>query len=455
MFKPQYRRYRGSPYWMRSPTAYRLHKAFFTPAGLITAAAATVILIVGVVLLLSGGGEKKHKPRLFEALGYSSAQVYHSPQTPGHTAFAGAWIMPDGSLMTSFAQATGPLTGRERAPRYLQKFLSQSGYAPDPSGAKDSIDPRWDFWGLKLEAIYLRSTNGGRTWTRFRSDPFKAVYPAGYSGQSVIGLRDGSLLRSVNGYDLQGNTSVPHTAFLERLAPGAKTWSAPQVLLDPSRYTYQVSRIRRLSDGRLIAIGGSTQYPAPTDAQIANGTYDFTRLRAAPSSKLLMVSSDEGRTWKNALTLPPSQRGVTDEWDAAELPNGDLLAVFRTTNPKAPSTNLRYQAILKKSGGGWTLSDFRRAPFPSSGHPELLAVRGGPILYIDTNGVWYTDDAGDTWRRLPGAKNTYYYPRSVQAADGTIYVLSHPGGDYWYGQGDESIQLQRFRVAQIPVPSPR
>ena len=458
MFKTQYRRSRGSPYWMRSTTAYRLRKALLTPAGLITVTAATVILVVGAVLLLTGGGggeKKKPPPRLFEALGYSAAQVYHSPQTPGHTAFVGAWIMPDGSLMTSFAQATGPLTGRQRAPLYLQRYLYNAGYAPDPSGAKGQIDPKWDFWGLKLEAIYLRSTDGGRTWKRFRTDPFKAVYPAPYTGQSVIGLKDGSLLRSVNGYDLLSNTSVPHTAFLQRLAPGAKSWSAPQVLLDPAKYIYQVSRIRQLSDGRLIAIGGSTQYPAPTNAQIAAGTYNVKRIQTAPSSKLLMVSSDQGRTWRNALTVPPSERRLTDEWDAAELPNGDLLAVFRTPDPKTPGGNLRYQALLKKSGSGWTLSDFHQSPFPSSGHPELLAVRGGPILYVDTKGIWYTDDAGDTWRRLPGAHNAQYYPRSVQAADGTVYVLSHVGGDSSYGEFDESIQLQRFRVAQIPVPSKR
>jgi hypothetical protein len=457
MFKTQYRRPRrhtGSPYWMRSPTAYRLRKAFLTPAGLVTAVAATVILVVGIVLLLSGGGgEKKRTPRAFEALGYSSAQVYHSPQTPGQTAFVGAWIMPDGSLMTSFTQATGPFTGRERAPKYLQKVLYDAGYAPDPSGAKGLIDPKWDFWGLKLSVIYLRSTDGGRTWKRFREDPFRAAYPAGYTNPSTIALRDGSILRSVNGFDLLNDTSVPHTAFLQRLAPGAKSWSAPQVLVDPSRSMYQVSRIRRLSDGRLIAIGDSRQYPAPTNAQIAAGTYDFKRMRAAPSSKLLMVSSDEGRTWTDALTVPPSERRLTDEWDAAELPNGDLLAAFRVPDPKATGRNLRYQAILKKSDGGWTMSNLRRSPFPSSGHPELLAVRGGPILYVDTNGVWYTDDAGDTWLRLPGAHNTRYYPRSVQAADGTVYVLSHVGGDYWYGEGDESIQLQRFRVAQLPVPS--
>src|SRR3972149_4914501 len=37
--------------------------------------------------------------------------VYHSPQTPGYTCWAGTWVMPDETLMISFHQATGPITG--------------------------------------------------------------------------------------------------------------------------------------------------------------------------------------------------------------------------------------------------------------------------------------------------------------------------------------------------------
>jgi hypothetical protein len=446
---------------MRSERAYRLRQAVRTPAGLIAAVAAVAILVVAGVLLLSGGGgEDEREPRLFEATGFSSSPVYHSPQTPGHTGFVGAWIMPDRSLMTAFIQATGPFTreavtpgpGRQRAPRHLQRFLFKTGYPPDPAGT-GLIDPKWDFWGLKLSAIFLRSTDGGRTWKRFHTDPFKAVYPAAYGGPSIIGLRDGSILRNVNGYDLLNEKGVPHTAFLQRLAPGAKKWSAPQVLFDPSKYMYQLSRIRRLRDGRLIALGQLQQHPAPTDAQVEAGTYDHKRRQAAPFSQLLMVSADEGRSWRRALTIPPEARIHPDEWDAAELPDGDLLAVLRSPNPKVPGGNVRYQALLEKSDDGWTMSKVRRAPFPQGGHPDLLAVRGGPVLYLSGEGIWYTDDEGDTWRKLPGAQHTQYYPRSVQAADGTVYVLSHSGGDYWYGQGDESIQLQRFRVAELP-PAP-
>src|SRR5437660_9322850 len=118
--------------------------------------------------------------------------------------------MPDRSLMTAFTQATGPFSrnatppgpGRTRAPKALQAFLWKNGYPPDQSGATGAIDPKWDFWGLKLSAIFLRSTNGGATWQRWHTDNYRAVYPHPYSGQSIVGLRDGSVLRTVNGFDL-------------------------------------------------------------------------------------------------------------------------------------------------------------------------------------------------------------------------------------------------------------
>ena len=44
----------------------------------------------------------------FSAVEYQRQTIYHSPQTPGYTCWVGAWIMPDGDLMTCFTQATGP-----------------------------------------------------------------------------------------------------------------------------------------------------------------------------------------------------------------------------------------------------------------------------------------------------------------------------------------------------------
>ncbi len=47
---------------------------------------------------------------------HSRRTIYHSPQTPGYTCWAGIWTMPDASVMIAFTQVTGPLEGwRQRA----------------------------------------------------------------------------------------------------------------------------------------------------------------------------------------------------------------------------------------------------------------------------------------------------------------------------------------------------
>jgi hypothetical protein len=87
------------------------------------------------------------------------------------------------------------------------------------------------------------------------------------------------------------------------------------------------------------------------------------------------------------------------------------------------------------------------APFPHSGHPELLATREGRILHVATTGVHRTSDAGTTWEQLkvPG---TAYYPRAIQAADGRIFIFGHVGGDDAYGKVDQSIVVDSFRLAK-------
>ena len=88
------------------------------------------------------------------------------------------------------------------------------------------------------------------------------------------------------------------------------------------------------------------------------------------------------------------------------------------------------------------------APFPHSGMPELLATREGPILHLATSGIHWTTDAGTSWHKLdvPG---TAYYPRSVQTADGRIFVFGHVGGDDAYGKSDQSIVMDSFFLNKV------
>ena len=194
-----------------------------------------------------------------------------------------------------------------------------------------------------------------------------------------------------------------------------------------------------LRDGRLIVLGGVAHVPANSRTRA-----EYTGL----FEPLLMVSSDNGKTWKGPIPVVPEEHRRNwggEEFDAAELPNGDLLCVFRRTDPANGGREGRWQGVLRKSGDTWIPGEVAATPFPHSGHPELLATREGPILHVATSGIHWTRDAGKTWQQLevPG---TAYYPRAVQGQDGRIFVFGHVGGDDPYGKSDQSIVMDSFRV---------
>jgi hypothetical protein len=171
---------------------------------------------------------------------------------------------------------------------------------------------------------------------------------------------------------------------------------------------------------------------------------------------VMMFSDHQGRNWKAAeIHLNSAQIGpnVWDEWDSAELPDGNFLCVFRRGDPKTGnSREARWQGLLRKGRHAWTLENYHRAPFEHSGHPELLATREGLILHIATDGIYSTIDQGKSWRRLNFAKlgkpyRSCYYPRSFQLASGKIYVFSHQGSDDPYGKTDQAIIMDTFRLA--------
>lgn len=397
------------------------------------AAGPVAVLVAALSSAGSGPDEPEATPvPAVQAEGYESQTVARSPQRPGYTSWVGAWVMPDGSLMTGFVQATGPVDPAAREPtpgRVLGLF-----------GIPRAEDPQRDFWGLEQESRYLRSRDGGRTWQVARSDPFQGIGPYGYTAQATMALKDGTIVRRVNGDDLRNDPSIPHTAYLQRLAPGETEWSEPQVLMDPATRTYQLTRLRYLRDGRLIATGNYWDVPADTP---------LPERAKVPSRFLLMVSEDEGRTWSNGLRIPEEAGPLPGlEWDTAELANGDLAAVMRTLEG---TEQVRKQGVLERDGDGFVLTKVRPAPFPHSGHPELLVTREGPILHIATTGIYQTSD-GIEWEPLEFApKREYasgYYPRSVQTSDGVVHVFGHTGADDPYAQGDQRVTMDTFRLAR-------
>ena len=369
----------------------------------------------------------------FTAVDHQRQTIYHSPQTPGFTSWVGAWTMPDGDLMVSFTQATGPIEGRPQALKDVQHRLTWP-----PAG-----HPGYDMTGTDLRNVYLRSSDGGKAWKQVSADPFKSCMN-GVTGEPQTALADGTIIRGVWGYYLPYNPELPKTGYLERSTDGSKTWGKPEVLLDPEKYSAWPKRIRVLRDGRLIVLGGVAHVPANSRTRAEyNGLFE----------PLLMVSNDSGQTWQGPIPVVPSEHRANwggEEFDAAELPNGDLLCVFRRADPAKSGREVRWQGVLKKSHDTWIPGNVAAAPFPHSGHPELLATREGPILHVATSGIHATSDAGATWHKLdvPG---TAYYPRAVQAADGRIVVVGHVGGDDAYGRVDQSIVMDSFRLVSRDI----
>lgn len=381
--------------------------------------------------LLAANSEPAAPGGNFEATGFEHRVIYHSPQTPGFTSWVGAWLMPDGSVMTCFTQATGPVDGRPMAPKAIRERLQW----PPPG-----LPTGYDMTGLDLRNVHLRSYDEGRSWKQVSADPFKSNMN-GITGESETALADGTVLRAVWGHYLPYNPEVPQTGYLQRSTDETKTWGPPEVLLDEKKYMTYPKRLRNLRDGRLILIGGV--------ASVAANSLPREAL-AKLIEPLLLVSSDHGKRWTGPIAVVPAANRSNwggEEYDAAELPNGDLLCVFRRPDPDQPNKEVRWQGTLKKTGETWTPVDARPAPFPHSGHPELLATREGPILHIATTGIHSTEDGGRTWKRL-SAPGSAYYPRSVQLKDGLILVFGHVGGDDAYGKSDQSIVMDSFRLAR-------
>jgi len=368
--------------------------------------------------------------------------IYHSPQYPGFTCWCGLWNMPDGSVMLSFTQATGPIVGRLRAPQEVRRMLDWP-----PAGHSEA----YDMTGLDLQNIHLRSADYGHTWQIESGDHFVSCMN-GVTCEAETSLPDGTILRGLWGQYLPYN-DVPHTGLLQRSPDGSRTWSAPEVVYKDESYLFWPKRIRVLKDGRVLIGGGLT--PRSPDG----------RLRSSPlgMTQVLFISDDQGRTWRGPIPLAPeAQRSELsgEEFDFAELDNGDLLVVSRAqmVHPRdsGDAGEQRWQTRLIKEGGAWRPTWVSPAPFPHSGHPELLKTREGPILHLATSGVSWTADEGVTWAdlllpdgleelgwKLPG---THYYPRAVQMYNGEVLCVGHVGGDNGYATIDQAIVGLRFSI---------
>ena len=258
--------------------------------------------------------------------------IYHSPETIGYTSWVGTWIMADKSLMVTFKQATTPAGGLSPEHERVVK------------NARERI-----YTGLDLANIYLRSTDGGATWVKTAEDKFRGPSERPAWGGSHCGLAGGGILRAVDGSQLPSN-NVPRLIFFQRSMDLGKSWGPAEIAPEPKRSVKDylgdagdcITRVRRLRDGRLLATG--VIRPDMSKREFGK--------------PLFMFSADEGKTWQPLtirLTPEQSDRWAWNEWDSAELPNGDFLCVFRRIAAGTKSTAGTLARIVHRKG--WRMGD--------------------------------------------------------------------------------------------------
>ena len=238
---------------------------------------------------------ERSEPADMVAIEHQRQTIYHSPQKPGFTSWVGAWTMPDGSLMVSFTQATGPVEGRPQAPKEVQQKLNWP-----PEG-----HPGYDMTGLDLRNVHLRSTDAGKTWTAGQCRRVQVVHER----------------RHGRGPDGPGRRHDPPRClgFLSALRPGVAEDRIPAAV---QRRHEDLGQARGLARRRRILRLAETDPRAPRRpadrARRAWPTFPPNSRTRAEFSKLfeplLLVSADNGKTWKGpiAASFPRSIAGAGD-----------------------------------------------------------------------------------------------------------------------------------------------
>ena len=338
----------------------------------------------------------------------SDRQVYHSPQTPGWTAWTTLCKLDSGDLLMTFTQVTGD-TKRK---------------------------PSYNFRGLRRQYVFLRSRDGARTWEKAAAIEQATDTALPSSFNTLLQLPSGRLLATLWGRDL--SPQVKGCSVRLEIPPTLSRWQSQRAVNDPAVNSCAASRLHRLRDGTLVLSYEGRMATTPhSNAYHHAGIY---------------VSSDDGKTWQGPHVVAATTSGLValPEPDFVELADGSLLFILRVEQYPGASHDhyfpgKRRQVRVARRGDKWVPGPVEETVLPHGGHPDLLRTRDGIVAYHAAEGIWTTMDEGRTWVRQAGP-HPVYYPYSVEMSDGRVAVSSHVGGDFAFPpQHDTQIRCLTYR----------
>lgn len=274
--------------------------------------------------------------------------------------------------------------------------------------------------GGRLDLI--RSTDGGRTWSKPNRLPRSSDDDRG----AAIGqASDGTLLcmyRIYDAYDKNGKRKkgdINQYTMLTRSPDCGRTWTKPiEVKLPPHSFVAPFQRMVCLDDGTILM-------PAYSARQA-----------------FVVRSRDNGRTWGDVSTIAED----FNECALLALPDGRLLAAMRNRKSGLWTT------FSADNGHTWSgpkrITEGRRYPADllmlPSGHVLVVYGRRHPPYGLECK---LSKDRGTTWGKplllaWTATNADCGYPSGVVLEDGTIVVL-------WYAIGSTADRGLRWHCEAV------
>jgi hypothetical protein len=291
------------------------------------------------------------------------------------------------------------------------------------------LPDNYQFPNVVSQTVYMRSTDEGATWKEVLRSTEKEVGRGPDSGcYTPVQIPDGRLM----------SVSWGMPGYLRSSRDDGKTWQPVRELMDGKYFDQAPFVVRLLSDNKTLAI-----YCPYTHAW-GEGKEFPGRLYSRPGvgnswHATMLFSSDFGKTFTDPVQVLP---GVPcTEADFCEMPSGDLLLMQN----RLFDNGVAHRQLLRKTKFGYVPEDMEIVD-PKA--PEIFVrTKEGYLVGASRNDAYvWSDDDGLNWYPLQGIPSCGYQPRAILLPDDRIMFAWHAGGDLFYGQADEYIGEQIFKL---------